>query len=269
MAVAGGRASLGSAASLGGQSAALLLQLGHRRVGLRKGGVDADAVVEVLLRAARLHRHADALDDLASVGTQYVDPDNLLTLGHVDDDLHVTLVLGPLRIEVPLERDGCTVVDLHPLLAKLLLGILLTVAHRAKLDGREDRRCNIRVVHELGGAAEEPPHEVTASLDCHWCKLGLAVYDVADCIDVGHARLLVVAEQLAVALLDLQACSLAVQPAGAAGSAHGHEHRVIDTVLGILDKDTDLARLGLLKLGRDNTTDELGPMLLHVGPYHL
>mmetsp|Transcript_141463 Transcript_141463/g.439705 ORF Transcript_141463/g.439705 Transcript_141463/m.439705 type:complete len:230 (-) Transcript_141463:436-1125(-) len=161
-------------------------------------------------------------------------------------------------------------VDLDLLLPQLLLCVRLAVAHGAVLEWGEDRRRDVAVVHELRGSAEEPLRQEAACLDGHGRELRLAVDDVADRMDVRHAGLLVVADELAVALLDLQARRLAVQPAGAAGAAHGHEHSIVDAKLGaVLGKDADLPGLRPLEPGRRHPARKLDAVLLHVRPDHL
>mmetsp|Transcript_38645 Transcript_38645/g.115424 ORF Transcript_38645/g.115424 Transcript_38645/m.115424 type:complete len:284 (-) Transcript_38645:1501-2352(-) len=260
----GGGAPLGSATALGGKTLALLLELRHGGVRLGKGGVDAHAVVQVLLRATGLDGDAEALNHLPGVGPEDVHADDLLAAGEVDDDLHVALVIAPLAVEVPLQRDGGAVVDLHALRPQRLLRVLLAVADGAVLQRGEDRRSNIGVVHELRGAAKEPPREEAPGLNGDGGELGLAVNDVTNRVDVWHTRLFVVADQLAVALLDLQTGRLAVQPAGAAGAPHGHEDGVVDAKLGILNEDADLPRLRLLEPGWGRPTYKHNAVLLHV-----
>merc|ERR1719323_904764 len=123
-----GGASLRSAAALGGELGVLSLDLVHRRVALRERGVDAHAVVDVLLRATRLDGDRQALDDLPGVRPQDVHADDFLPAGDVADDLHVTGLLAALMVQVPFERAGAGVVHLDALLAVLLDGVLLAVA---------------------------------------------------------------------------------------------------------------------------------------------
>src|SRR5690606_30381010 len=74
--------------------------LAHRDELFGRGGVDADGGVEDRLGGAGLHRHGEALDDLAGVGADHVTPDHAIRLG-VHDELHhgALLDIGERELE--------------------------------------------------------------------------------------------------------------------------------------------------------------------------
>merc|ERR1712176_469685 len=76
----GSRAPLGSATSLGWRSCAFNLYLGHRGVRLRECGVNANAIVHMLLGKTSLYRDANALYDLASIRPEHMHADDFLVL---------------------------------------------------------------------------------------------------------------------------------------------------------------------------------------------
>merc|ERR1719181_1166566 len=59
------------------------------------GGVDAHRVIEILLCRPHLHSHGKALRDLPSIGAHIVQAHDALTVGQVNHELAIALVVLP------------------------------------------------------------------------------------------------------------------------------------------------------------------------------
>merc|ERR1711871_1503813 len=87
-------------------------------------GVDADSVAEVGVGDSLLHGDTETLSDLAGVGAEVVDANDLVT-GLVDNYLAKARVFRPALGERPLQRVERAVVHFHLTLAQGFLGLFL------------------------------------------------------------------------------------------------------------------------------------------------
>mmetsp|Transcript_60002 Transcript_60002/g.127065 ORF Transcript_60002/g.127065 Transcript_60002/m.127065 type:complete len:368 (+) Transcript_60002:487-1590(+) len=228
--------------------------------------MDADRVVQNFLRQTALEGDAEPLHNLARVGAQDVCADDALVSGGVTHDLHVPLVLGggTLARDAPVKglRDG--VVDLDVAGSQLLLGFVLPIAHDAVLQRSENRRGNVGIVHQLGGTAEQPLHQVASGLYSNRSELRNALDDVSDSEDVRNLGLVLLVHYDLAILQMLQAGCLQIQLRPETGAANSHEDGVVHPILLAVHEDFDLTGRGLFEFAWHHAPGELHVVLLHV-----
>eukprot|EP00755_Sulcionema_specki_P004905 Sspe_Gene.31322::Locus_15465_Transcript_1_4_Confidence_0.286_Length_2249::g.31322::m.31322 len=263
----GSTATLSSAATSLRRSAAGLRR-GQRVHRLGNSGVDTNRVVEVLLRRPSLHCHSNTLQHLPGVGAGDVEPDDPLILRLVHDHLDVACVRGALR-DGPLEGDEVRVVDLDVLLPEELHGILLRVTAHPVLEGSEDCRRDILVVHELPPLPVQARCQQLPRLDSHWGELQPTLDDIPNGVDVGHAGALVLVDKNLAALRQPHPGVLQTD-ARVGNPPHREQHSVALEGLPVAQPDQQLpVRLPLLDLRRGRPADEVRALLFHVLAHQL
>lgn len=165
--------------------------------------MDAYCAIKLILGHTALDADGNSLSDFSGTWGANVETNDSRAVSLVHDNLHVAVAFatGNFFRVLPLEGLELSMEDRYIFRTEVFLGIYFCVSTCTILEGSEDGRWHVNVVHERSLSSEKTVGEQQTCLDGHRGQLQLLMENVTDSINMRHIGLLVLVYGVDLAIL--------------------------------------------------------------------
>lgn len=115
--------------------------------------MNANRVIQIFFGDAFQNGHSEPLSDFTCVGPKEVESYDLSIFSIVDDNFCIS-ILGPVVVQIPLQRFVDTAIGHDILISEFLASLFFAVAAAAVLNRGEDSGGDIFVIHYPSASSE-------------------------------------------------------------------------------------------------------------------